>query len=59
MKFWRSMMKLPQPVKPVKGCLVAHLITFAAAFISLPASALFGRDRLNLCITDSPRLVRG
>lgn len=44
MKFWRSMMKLPQPVK---GCLVACLITFAAAFVSVPAAALFGQDRLN------------
>jgi hypothetical protein len=44
MKFWRSMMKLPQPVK---GCLVAYLIAFAAAFVSVPASALFGQGRLN------------
>lgn len=44
MKFWRAMMKLPQPVK---GCLVAYVIAFAAAFVSVPASALLGQGRLN------------
>jgi hypothetical protein len=38
------MMKLPQPVK---GCLVAYVIAFAAAFVSVPASALTGQGRLN------------
>jgi hypothetical protein len=40
MKFWRSMMNLPQPVK---GCLVIYLIVFAAAFVSVPLLALLGQ----------------
>lgn len=38
MKFWRSIMKLPQPLK---GGLVAYVIVFAVAFLSVPASAIF------------------
>lgn len=42
MKLWRSMMNLPQPVK---GCLVAYLIVFAAVFVSVPLLALIGREQ--------------
>jgi Na+/melibiose symporter-like transporter len=42
MKLWRSMMTLPQPVK---GCLVAYLIVFAAVFVSVPLLALIGREQ--------------
>jgi hypothetical protein len=42
MKFWRSMMNLPQPVK---GCLAAYLIVFAAAFVSVPLLALIGQEQ--------------
>jgi hypothetical protein len=41
MKLWRSMMNLPQPVK---GCLIAYLIVFAAAFVSVPLLALIGQE---------------
>ena len=44
MKLWRSMMKLPQPVK---GCLVAYMIVFAVVFLSVPATAFSGPGRLN------------
>jgi hypothetical protein len=44
MKLWRSMMKLPQPVK---GALVAYLIVFAVVFVSVPASAMFSQGKLN------------
>ncbi|MCU1532253.1 MAG: hypothetical protein JWO49_1824 [Arthrobacter sp.] len=44
MKFWRSMMKLPQPLK---GCLVAYLIAFAVVFVSVPASAISSQGKLN------------
>ena len=37
MQLWRSMMKLPQPVK---GGLVAYLIVFGVVFLSVPVSAL-------------------
>jgi hypothetical protein len=33
MKVRRSVMKLPQPLK---GCLLAYLIAFAVAFVSVP-----------------------
>jgi hypothetical protein len=42
MNLWRSMMKLPQPVK---GCFVAYLIVFALAFVSVPLLALIGQDK--------------
>ncbi|MET1088002.1 MAG: hypothetical protein ABWY04_12920 [Arthrobacter sp.] len=42
MKLWRSMMGLPQPVK---GCLVAYLIVFAAVFVSVPFLGLIGREQ--------------
>lgn len=44
MKLWRSMMKLPQPVK---GAVVAYLIVFAVVFVSVPASAMFSQGKLN------------
>jgi hypothetical protein len=44
MKFWRSMMRLPQPVK---GCLVAYMIVFAVVFLSVPAAAFSGPGRPN------------
>ena len=44
MKFWRSMMALPQPVK---GCLMFYLIAFAVAFVSIPATAFVGRGQAN------------
>jgi hypothetical protein len=44
MKLWRSMMKLPQPLK---GGLVAYLIAFAVVFVSVPASAVFTQGKLN------------
>jgi hypothetical protein len=44
MKLWRSMMKLPQPVK---GGLVAYLIAFAVVFLSVPASAIFNLGKQN------------
>ena len=44
MKLWRSMMKLPQPVK---GGLVAYLIAFAVVFVSVPASAIFSQGKQN------------
>jgi len=37
MQLWRSMMKLPQPVK---GGPVAYLIVFGVVFMSVPASAI-------------------
>ena len=42
MKLWRSVMKLPQPLK---GCLVAYLIVFVVAFVSIPASAVFNQGK--------------
>lgn len=42
MKLWRSMMKLPQPIK---GCVVVYLIFFAAAFVSVPLTAFSGREQ--------------
>lgn len=42
MKLWRSMMGLPQPVK---SCLVAYLIVFAAVFVSVPLLGLIGREQ--------------
>jgi hypothetical protein len=42
MKLWRSMMNLPQPLR---GCLVVYLIVFAAAFVSVPLTALAGEER--------------
>ena len=44
MQLWRSMMKLPQPVK---GGLDAYLIVFGVVFLSVPASALFGLREQN------------
>jgi hypothetical protein len=44
MKLWRSMMKLPQPLK---GCLVAYLIAFAVVFVSVPASAILSQGKVN------------
>ena len=44
MKLWRSMMKLPQPVK---GGLVAYLSAFAVVFLSVPASVMFGQGKQN------------
>jgi hypothetical protein len=44
MKLWRSMMKLPQPLK---GGLVAYLIAFAVVFVSVPASAIFTQGKQN------------
>lgn len=44
MKFWRSMMKLPQPVK---GCLVAYVIVFGVVFLSVPATAFSGPGHAN------------
>jgi hypothetical protein len=41
-KFWRSMMQLPQPVK---GCLMAYMIVFGAAFVSVPLMALAGKEQ--------------
>jgi hypothetical protein len=42
MQLWRSMMKLPQPVK---GCLVAYLIVFAVVFLSVPLLAIIGQEQ--------------
>jgi len=44
MKLWRSMMKLPQPVK---GGLIAYLITFVVVFLSVPASVMLGQGKQN------------
>ena len=44
MQLWHSMMKLPQPVK---GGLVAYMITFAVVFVSVPASAIFSKGKVN------------
>lgn len=41
MKFWRSVMQLPQPVK---GCLMAYMIVFGVAFVSVPLMALAGKE---------------
>jgi hypothetical protein len=41
MQLWRSMMKLPQPVK---GCMVAYLIVFAVTFVSVPLLVLIGQE---------------
>lgn len=41
MNLWRSMMKLPQPVK---GCLVAFTVLFAVAFISLLFGPALGQE---------------
>ena len=52
MKLWRSMMRLPQPVK---GCLVAYLIVFAADFVSVPLMAFAGRE---LAVNVTPWTMR-
>jgi hypothetical protein len=44
MQLWRSMMKLPQPVK---GGLIAYLIVFGVVFLSVPVSALFDLGEQN------------
>jgi hypothetical protein len=44
MKLWRSVMKLPQPLK---GCIIAYLIVFAAVFVSVPASAFLTQGKQN------------
>jgi hypothetical protein len=41
MKLWRSMMKLPQPIK---GSVVVYLIVFVLAFVSVPLLALIGQN---------------
>jgi len=42
MRIWRSVMKLPQPIK---GCVVVYLIVFAAAFVSVPLTAFSGQEQ--------------
>jgi hypothetical protein len=42
MKFWRSMMNFPQPLK---GCFIAYLVVFAAAFVSVPLMAFAGQNQ--------------
>jgi uncharacterized membrane protein YdcZ (DUF606 family) len=42
MKLWRSVMKLPQPLK---GCFVAFLVAFAVAFVSIPATAIVNQGK--------------
>jgi hypothetical protein len=44
MKLWRSIMKLPQPLK---GCPVAYLIAFAVVLVSVPASGIFTQGKQN------------
>ena len=44
MKFWRSIMKQPQPEK---GCLIAYLIVFGVVFVSVAATVSSGQGRLN------------
>lgn len=40
MQLWRSMMKLPQPVK---GLFVLYVVVFAVTFVSVPVAAWTGQ----------------